>query len=177
MLERPALLVLNKLDLIDQETADDLERELSKVGLPLTFVSAVESTGLEALKETLFAMLPPKPAPVEAKRTRRSVTEGPHVKRDLSGLGWVVSGTDIEAVVARFDPTNRDAVAYLQHHFKSLGIDKLLRRAGARTGDEVIIGGATFDYLAEDAEPSGESDSTEPDAASAEDAFEPDEES
>jgi len=65
----------------------------------------------------------------------------------MSGTGWVVTGTEIEAVVARFDPANPDAVAYLQHHFRSFGIDKLLRRAGVKTGEEVHIGGATFDYL------------------------------
>jgi len=59
--------------------------------------------------------------------------------------------------VARFDPTNRDAVAYLQQHFRSAGVEKLLKRAGAKTGDEVHIGDATFDYLSED-EPSAGSE-------------------
>ena len=151
MLERPALLVVNKVDLIDDDQVAELQDELSRAGLPLAFVSAATGTGLEELVESLFALLPPRPAPVEVPQQRRTSIEAPSVRRDLSGLGWVVTGTEIEAVVARFDPTNRDAVAYLQHHFKSLGIDKLLRRAGVRTGDEVSIGGATFDYLAEDA--------------------------
>ncbi|HZJ10315.1 MAG TPA: Obg family GTPase CgtA, partial [Trueperaceae bacterium] len=86
-----------------------------------------------------------------------------------------VTGSEIEAVVARFDPTNRDAVAYLQHHFKSLGIDKLLRRAGAKTGDEVTIGGATFDYLSEDAPVADESAAEELEPAADDDSFTPDE--
>ena len=137
------------------------------------FVSAVTGAGLEELVESLFALLPPRPAPVEAPRARREASEAPSVRRDLSGLGWVVSGTDIEAVVARFDPTNRDAVAYLQHHFKSLGIDRLLRRAGARTGDEVTIGEATFDYLAEDEPVSTDEVESAVEEAEADDSFAP----
>ena len=173
MLERPAMLVVNKLDLIDQDQVAELQDELSRAGLPLAFVSAVTGAGLEELVESLFALLPPRPAPVEAPLPRREASQAPSVRRDLSGLGWVVSGTDIEAVVARFDPSNRDAVAYLQHHFKSLGIDKLLRRAGARTGEEVTIGDATFDYLAQD-EPVAASGSAEQvEEADADDSFTP----
>lgn len=174
MLERPAMLVVNKVDLIDEERAAELAAELSLAGLPLAFVSATDATGLEELTTNLFALLPPRPTPVEAPRERRTQLEGPVVKRDLSGLGWVVTGTEIEGVVARFDPTNRDAVAYLQHHFKSLGIDKLLRRAGAKTGDEVTIGAATFDYLAEDGGSRAEAPSDEQSSAAEEDSFTPD---
>ncbi len=173
MLERPAMLVVNKVDLIDQDQVAELQDELSRAGLPLLFVSAVTGDGLEELVESLFALLPPRPAPVEAPRARREASEAPSVRRDLSGLGWVVSGTDIEAVVARFDPTNRDAVAYLQHHFKSLGIDRLLRRAGARTGDEVTIGEATFDYLAEDEPVSTDEVESAVEEAEADDSFAP----
>jgi Obg family GTPase CgtA-like protein len=63
----------------------------------------------------------------------------------------VVRGRELEAVVERFDAGNRDAVAYLQHHFASLGVNKLLKRAGAETGDDVRIGEAAFEYFDEDA--------------------------
>src|SRR5690606_17747184 len=124
---------------------------LSRAGMPVMPISTVEGTGLDDLRETLFDLLPPRPEPISATPAPTRRVRVPEVKHDMSGLGWVVTGTEIESVVARFDPSNRDAVAYLQHHFKSLGIDKLLRRAGARTGDEVHIGAATFDYLDENA--------------------------
>ncbi len=155
LLERPALLVVNKVDLVTPEELSRLEEALPRVGMPIAFVSATREVGLEAAREALFDLLPPKPQPVAPARAPRSAAEPPTVRRDMSGEGWVVTGTDIEALVARFDPSNRDAVAYLQHHFRSLGIDKLLKRAGARTGDEVHIGPATFDYLDED-QPAGE---------------------
>ncbi len=157
LLERPGLIVLNKLDLVEAATVAEAERRLAASGLPILSISTVTGAGLEDLKRTLFALLPPRPAPVSTVVQRRPEIVPITVKRSMSGLGWVVAGTDIEAVVNRFDPLNKDAVAYLQHHFRSLGVDKLLRRAGAASGDEVRIGDAVFDYLDEtaagDAEP------------------------
>jgi len=150
LLERPALLVVNKVDLIDDEVVRLLEEDLTRAGMPTFFASATTGVGLDDLKDAIFELLPPKPEPIPQTERTASAARPPSVRRHMSGEGWVVSGSEVEALVARFDPSNRDAVAYLQHHFRSLGIDKLLKRAGAKTGDEVHIGRATFDYLSED---------------------------
>ena len=147
--DRPGLIALNKTDLVDEDELRDAEHALSRAGMPVLPISTLDGSGLDDLRDALFDLLPPRPEPVQAARAATQRVEPPQVRRDMSGTGWVVTGSEIEAVVARFDPSNRDAVAYLQHHFKSLGIDKLLRRAGVRTGDEVHIGHATFDYLDE----------------------------
>ena len=158
LLERPALIVLNKLDLVDAEALAAAESELAEHGLPLMSISTVSGAGLDELRRTLFALLPARPAPVSTVTQRRTELTPTTVKRDMSGLGWLVSGTEIEAVVNRFDPMNKDAVAYLQHHFRSLGIDKLLKRAGASNGEEVRIGDAVFDYLDTDSTPEDAAD-------------------
>ncbi|HZW99325.1 MAG TPA: GTPase ObgE [Trueperaceae bacterium] len=150
LLERPALLVVNKVDLIDDEVVRLLEEDLTRAGMPTFFASATTGVGLDDLKDAIFELLPPKPEPIPQTERTASAARPPSVRRHMSGEGWVVSGSEVEALVARFDPSNRDAVAYLQYHFRSLGIDKLLKRAGAKTGDEVHIGRATFDYLSED---------------------------
>ena len=46
-------------------------------------------------------------------------------------------------------------MAYLQHHFASLGVNKLLRRAGAENGDDVTIAGAVFEYFDDDGNQAG----------------------
>lgn len=165
LLDRPAVLVVNKLDLVDGEIVRLLEDDLTRSGLPVFFVSATTGAGLDELKDAIFELLPPKPEPVAPAVRTLAAEEPPRVRRHMSGDGWVVTGTEVEAVVSRFDPSNRDAVAYLQHHFRALGIDKLLKRAGVKTGDEVHIGAATFDYLSEEAavegaEPGASADET-----------------
>jgi GTP-binding protein len=48
--------------------------------------------------------------------------------------------------VAVNDITNLQALDYVQHRLKRLGVDRALARAGAREGDTVRIGKFTFDY-------------------------------
>ncbi len=150
LLSRPALLALNKIDLASPTEVAQAERELSATGVPVASVSALERQRLEPLTEALFALLPERPTPVKEAPAERRVKQRPlEVGRDASGEGWVVRGGDIEALVSRFDPANPDAVAYLQHFFRSYGIDRLLARAGAEDGDEVRIGDAAFQYFSE----------------------------
>jgi GTPase len=147
LLDRPALAALNKVDLVTEAEARVAETETAAFGVPVVRVSALSGSGLEELRRASFELLPPRPAPVRsAVPVRRVVADPVRVERAADG-GWVVRGAELEAVVDRFDASNRDAVAYLQHHFASLGVNKLLARAGARSGDDVTIAGAVFEYF------------------------------
>ena len=151
LLELPALIVLNKIDLAGAEEVDAAVAELTEFGLAVVPVSASEGLNLDDLKTTLFALLPAKPVLEPAAQTARRVKVEPvTVKRAMSGQGWVVSGPELEAITSRFDPKNKEAVAYLQHFFASFGIAKLLKKAGAQDGDDILIGGALFEYFDED---------------------------
>lgn len=75
----------------------------------------------------------------------RPEAEGVRVERGDDGA-FVVRGRRAERAVAVSDVTNADALAYVQHRLKQLGVDRALARAGARSGDLVHIGGFTFQY-------------------------------
>jgi GTPase len=150
LLDRQALVVMNKLDLVDADEAAAGAELLAEFGLPVVPVSVATGEGLTGLVDMLFQLLPAAPTPLPAAATRRPASQAPiRVTRDESGRGWIVHGRELEALVARFDAGNREAVAYLQRHFNSQGVHKLLAKAGAATGDEVRIGGAVFDYFDE----------------------------
>ena len=154
LLELPALTALNKVDLAGEAEVTEAVNELTRFGLVVVPISAEEGTNLDDLKDALFALLPEKPGlePLAAG-PKRVVADPVQVKRDMSGNGWLVTGEAIEKVVDRFDPTNRDAVAYLQHFFASLGVNKLLKKAGAQDGEDIFIGDAVFEYFDEDKSP------------------------
>ena len=59
---------------------------------------------------------------------------------------WRVSGVQVERMVVQTDWENEEALAFLQHRFKRLGVDKALENAGARNGDEVRILGYAFEF-------------------------------
>src|SRR5690606_11272512 len=103
LLERPAMILLNKVDLLEglEEEVERQERELAAWGLPVLTASALEGQGLDEVRDALFELLPPRPAPVRAQPERRVTVAPLEVKRDMSGQGWVITGTEIEAVVAR----------------------------------------------------------------------------
>ncbi|MGH9178709.1 MAG: GTPase ObgE [Acidimicrobiales bacterium] len=78
----------------------------------------------------------------------RPEPEGVVVARGDDGA-WVVRGRKAERAVAVNDITNADALSYVQHRLRRLGVDRALARAGAREGDLVHIGGFTFEYEAD----------------------------
>ncbi|MCA9836615.1 MAG: GTPase ObgE [Trueperaceae bacterium] len=151
LLERSSLIVLNKIDLANAPEVKEISDGLSSFGLPVIAVSAEEGQNLEHLKEVLFSLLPEKTALEPLARTSKRVEFEPiRAKRDLSGEAWVVTGTELEAMISRFDPANPDAVNYLQGFFKGAGVYKALKKAGAQDGDDVIIAGAVFEYFDEE---------------------------
>ncbi len=152
LLELPALIVLNKTDLAAPDEVAAHEAELTGVGLPVIPVSALEGNGLDAVRDTLFQLLPERPVLQAAKAEPKVVRAGITVNAAADGSGWIASGPDLEAVVVRFDAANREAVAYMHHHFRGLGLDRLLKRAGARDGDDVWIGDVAFEYFDETGE-------------------------
>jgi GTP-binding protein len=78
----------------------------------------------------------------------RPEPEGVVVERGPDGA-WVVRGRRAERAVAVSDITNADALAYVQHRLKQMGVDRALARAGAREGEIVHIGGFSFEYQAD----------------------------
>ena len=44
------------------------------------------------------------------------------------------------------DWENEEAIAFLQHRLKRLGVEKALERAGAVDGDEIRIVGRAFEF-------------------------------
>lgn len=163
LLERPALIALNKTDLASEAEVAEQVDALTRFGLPVVAVSAEEGDQLELLRDTIFELLPAAPAlePAGSEPKRLSV-EPLRVKRHMSGNGWVVTGQEIEDVVNRFDPTNREAVAYLQRFFTSLGVFKALKQAGAQDGDDIFIADAVFEYFDESKSPQDDEDEADP---------------
>jgi len=139
LLERPRLLVGSKADVATTELDD-----------PTTLtISAVTRQGLDVLLGRLGTLIgearaeEPEPEPYVVLRP---VEEGFSVLRDDDGA-WRVSGRSAERVVAMADLTNVEAMEYVQHRLRKMGVERALARAGAREGDLVRIGPVELDYL------------------------------
>jgi GTPase len=157
LLERPRLVVLNKVDLPDGVAMAELVRaRLEERGEEVLEVSAVSGLGLDALRYRLGELVAAErrrvgvrvEEPVEDEEVVLRLTpQGPDflVERADDGA-FVVTGERVERWVQMLPLEDWEAVRYLQGRMRRAGVEKALVDAGAREGDEVVIGDAVFDF-------------------------------
>jgi GTP-binding protein len=149
---RPAMVVANKVDLPEgRGRLPEAQAAAARRGLACFGISAVTGEGVPAF---LYALA----AAVAASRSARQAaaagqgagapaaeTEVP-IQVVREGTGFRVLGDGPLRWVAMTDLDNPQAVAYLQRRLRRAGVEDLLAAAGARPGDEVLLGGAAFEY-------------------------------
>jgi GTP-binding protein len=54
-------------------------------------------------------------------------------------------GAGVERMLRRYDVDNEDAMAYLEGRLRRIGVLRALEAEGFRAGDEIEIGGVTFE--------------------------------
>lgn len=144
LLERPRLTVGSK--------ADASHDRLKAAGCPWSFegmrVSGVSGEGLDQLVSALLRLVGEARSselPGAATVVHRPEPEGISVEREADG-SFVVRGRPAERAVALNDLTDPGALEHAQSRLNRLGVDRALRRAGARDGDVVRVGGFSFTY-------------------------------
>jgi GTP-binding protein len=143
---KPTVVVLNKVDLLDEE----LRAYLRDAFPEALQVSAATQEGVARLRdrfeETLREM---------GEKDVRETTERRHrvfrptwkgVRVEQQNGGYVVSGEQIERLALKTDWGNAEGVERFQYELERAGVVGALRRAGAETGDEVRIGEVVFDF-------------------------------
>ncbi len=88
------------------------------------------------------------PALVHHVVVHRPMPEGITISRDTDGT-LTVSGRDVLRAVALTGLDDVDTAMYVSHKLDRLGVDKALKKAGARDGDLVRIGDVEFTYYDE----------------------------
>jgi GTPase len=148
--ERPQLFVLSKIDLVEPRERQALA---AATGAVLVCSSATDE-GVDELRAALFGSLPAE-APVEegvepeladylvyrpAPPARRQF----RILRDAGTLR--VAGRELERQADGLDPDDRDDVAVLAAELERLGVEPALRKAGARPGDDILVGTHRFTF-------------------------------
>ena len=156
LMERPRVVVLNKIDVPDAaELADFVRDDVRARGLPVFEVSAVARTGLRALSFALADLVETarreasartgpdrpviRPAPVR-RRGAEPVAEVGLIRHPAEGEVYQVRGVKPERWVRQTDFANNEAVGYLADRLAAAGVEDQLVRAGAHAGDAVLIG-------------------------------------
>jgi GTPase len=145
---RPALVVANKVDLPEgRARLAEAEAAAARRGLPCFAVSAVTGEGMQAFLYALAERVAEARAAAPAPSSGPVVAEAEAPIRVVrEGAGFRVLGDRPERWVAMSDLDNPESVAHLQRRLRRAGVDELLAEAGARPGDEVMVGATAFEY-------------------------------
>ena len=81
---------------------------------------------------------------------KREQKDRSYTVRKLSDGIFRVEGALIERMVVQTDWENEEALAFLQHRFNRMGLEKELIKAGAVNGDEIRIVGRAFEIESAD---------------------------
>jgi GTPase len=139
---RPSLVVASKVD----AAAGRLDDVLIQVPDALP-ISAVTGQGIDELVARLVELVSAarSAAPAAVGYVRHVVRDDP-IRVARENGAWRVRGRRAERAVATTDLDSDEAVARLQRRLIQMGVEDRLAEAGARSGDEVRIGEAAFEF-------------------------------
>jgi GTP-binding protein len=148
--ERPQLVVLSKVDLLEPAQRADA---IAAAGAELACSSAT-GEGIDELCTALFAALgaevPDAPAAEPELADYLVYRPGPPTRRRfriLRDAGTLrVAARELERRVDDLDPGDRNDVAALADELERLGVEPALRAAGARPGDDILVGAHRFTF-------------------------------
>ena len=146
LLERPSLVVVNKVDLPEARALRARSRRKD-----IIFCSAKTGEGIPELLAGIAAAVraAPVPAPivveqpVKLRPTRRRLEPPLILKREW---GYTVAGPRVEKLVAGTDFDSEAALERFQVQLDRIGVSGALEEAGAQPGDTVRIGELEFEY-------------------------------
>ncbi len=141
LLDRPSLVVASKADVLRPEDwGEDLEIDFA--------ISSVTGENIQPMLWALSALV--KGATEESDGydefiIHRPMTDTIEIRREDDGA-YRVHGRSAERAVALSDLTNWEALQYARAKLENLGVNRALRKAGIRDGNEVRIGDFAFEY-------------------------------
>lgn len=150
LLKRPEIMVLNKVEGLDEEIVDDLMSRLRKVvpkQTPLYAVSAQSGSGLAAVlfavKEAVQAVRQPTTEPGKSQEPipihRLPQTDDHWSVEKVDDGQFMVHGSSIERFVKRTDFSNEEAVQRLRDILRRQGIFHELVRQGIKPGQRIVF--------------------------------------
>ena len=147
---RPHLVALNKMDAVrDSSEVTAFRQRLVKLRRRTFPISAKTKEGVNDVLWAAWRMLKrkgPAPEPLPALKVYRGPSTAEPFKIEPFDGGFLVSGDQLQRLVAMTDLTNPEGLAHFQRMIDRWGLNDALARHGARGGEAVRIGDLEFIY-------------------------------
>lgn len=148
-LTKPALIALNKVDLLQPEEVQALTGELAQVGLAVIATSTQSGEGLPELVEALFALVESAPKPkMETPKPKPEPANYIKVTEVEEGV-YALEAPQVQKHLNRLKGDLFEASGYLQELFRRYRVEQALKANGVRAGDTVRFGEQEFEYIPE----------------------------
>ncbi|EGV5847879.1 GTPase ObgE [Enterococcus faecium] len=163
LLERPQIIVANKMDMPDApENLVKFKEQLNKEkedefadDIPVFPISGVTRQGLDALLNATADLLEATPEfPLYEEELEEETVhygfnpEGPEFQIDRdSDATWILSGEKIEKLFQMTNFDHDETVMRFARQLRGMGVDEALRARGAKDGDLVRIGEFEFEFV------------------------------
>lgn len=156
--KRPVIIVLNKIDGVDETLVSKKINELKKVVNKSSEVLAISAASSQGLKDFLRALklLVLRERSRQSKVLQKLEKQKPIITLDDESNAWTVSktkqgyliaGQKIEQFASRTDFSNEQSIQRLKDIMRRTGVTHALDRRGAKLGDKIIISKyGDFDY-------------------------------
>lgn len=153
LLERPQIIVLNKADmLLDNTNVDEFKKKLKKTkykDAKVFLVSAFAHQGLNELVDAVFSELDKLPPLTQIESEEFILDE-----RDTNSISYEkldehtyrVFGGRIDELKRRVVVSDEDSLLYLQRRVRKDGIISALRKLGLQSGDTILIDDIEFTF-------------------------------
>ena len=147
----PQIVVLTKIDLIDEETLKEREDAFKeKYNINFLTISCATFSGIDELKLQILEKLSkiPKKPPLQVEvvdfdiKDRESII----ISRDDEGA-FVVSGGKIDDFARGIVLSDTRSFAYFQRRLESMGIIEMLKEKGLKSGHIIKIKDIAFEYV------------------------------
>lgn len=163
LLERPQIIVANKMDMPESE--ENLKAFKEKLqaqktdefaaDIPIFPISAVSKKGLQALLNATADLLETTPEfPLYDEEIEEDVVhygyQSDEPEFDITrepDATWVLSGDKIEKLFQMTNFAHDETVMRFARQLRGLGVDEALRARGAKDGDIVRIGNFEFEFV------------------------------
>ncbi|MGJ0609772.1 GTPase ObgE [Enterococcus faecium] len=163
LLERPQIIVANKMDMPDapgnlvkfkEQLNKEKEDEFAD-DIPVFPISGVTRQGLDALLNATADLLEVTPEfPLYEEELEEETVhygfnpEGPEFQIDRdSDATWILSGEKIEKLFQMTNFDHDETVMRFARQLRGMGVDEALRARGAKDGDLVRIGEFEFEFV------------------------------
>jgi GTP-binding protein len=149
---RPHLVALNKMDAVtDASEVLAFRQRLVKLRRRTFPISAATGEGVQDLLWAAWRMLEKRkgeaaPPPLPALKVYRGPSSAEPFTIERFEDGFVVSGNQLERLLAMTDMTNPEGLAHFQRMLDRWGLNEALARHGAHGGEMVRISDVEFVY-------------------------------